>query len=64
MNQALPPKREALAARQLRQERAKRGLIAGYLHGLSDRHAAARPRSAARPTDGLTTPSRARDSLI
>jgi hypothetical protein len=52
MNEARPPKREALAARQLRQERAKRGLIAGYLHALSDRHAAARPPSAGRPTDG------------
>jgi hypothetical protein len=52
MNEARPPKRKALAARQLRQERAKRGLIAGYLHGLSDRHAAARPPATARPSDG------------
>jgi hypothetical protein len=55
MNEARPPKRDALAARQLRQERAKRGLIAGYLHGLSDRHAAARPsheRALDRPPGG------------
>jgi hypothetical protein len=52
MNEARPPKRKALAATQLRQERAKRGLIAGYLHGLSDRHSAARPAAGARPADG------------
>jgi hypothetical protein len=52
MKEARPPKTDARAARQQRQERAKRGLIAGYLHGLSDRHARARAPSAARPTDG------------
>jgi hypothetical protein len=52
MKEARPPKTEGQAARQLRQERAKRGLIAGYLHGLSDRHAAARPPAPARPSDG------------
>jgi hypothetical protein len=33
-------RKDAATARQLRLERAKRGLIAGYLHALSDRHAA------------------------
>jgi hypothetical protein len=37
-----PRKTELAPAAQPRAERAKLGLIAGYLHSLSDRHATAR----------------------
>jgi hypothetical protein len=37
-----PRKTAPVPARGPRAERAKRGLIAGYLHALSDRHASAR----------------------
>ena len=39
------PRTEARPAKQQRLERAKRGLIAGYLHSLSGRHASVAPQA-------------------
>jgi hypothetical protein len=38
MNDVRPPATSDTTRRQKRRERAKRALIAGYLHGLSERH--------------------------
>lgn len=46
---------EVDAVRRLRAQRAARGLVAGYIHELSDRHAKRRPKPRAgvrRPAEG------------
>ena len=48
------PAHETDTARPLRAERRTAGLVAQYIHEISDRHAGARAAAATGPADGIT----------